>query len=42
MAGVVYTELRCLCVVACGMGATSFNDSLSLDQVPPTLIKPHA
>ena len=38
--GEVYDELAML--VFCGMGATSLYDSLALDQVPPTPIKPHA
>ena len=32
--GIRHTEMR----VSCGMGATSLYDSLTLDQVPPTLI----
>ena len=37
--GGVY-RMRCLCFVACGMGATLLYDSLALDQVPSTLIEP--
>ena len=38
--GVNRTKL--LVFVACGMGATTLYNSFALDQVPPTLIKPHA